>query len=279
MAELSRDDIIAAAKAAAVQNGTTTLSRNDFERLTRISQYHIYRHFPDGGWSEVVRLAGLNQHPLHHEAVSDEDLLREFHSVASRMGRVPTWHQLGSRASFSPDTFRKRFGGLSGMRERYRVWLEQHEPHSPLLAELRSNPAVRNAPTSGESELHQGRTIRWPKRAGTQYGPPMSFRGLRHAPVNEQGVVYLFGMVSDELGFLVEAVHGAFPDCIAKRAIDGKGDRWQQVLIEFEYRSSNFREHNHDPSACDVIVCWDHDWPDCPLEVIELRTVIRGLGG
>jgi hypothetical protein len=28
---------------------------------------------------------------------------------------------------------------------------------------------------------------------------------------------------------------------------------------------------------CDIIVCWEHDWPDCPIEVIELRDVIRKL--
>jgi len=29
----------------------------------------------------------------------------------------------------------------------------------------------------------------------------------------EQGVVYLFGMVSRELGFYIEAVQQGFPDC------------------------------------------------------------------
>jgi hypothetical protein len=28
---------------------------------------------------------------------------------------------------------------------------------------------------------------------------------------------------------------------------------------------------------CDMIVCWEHNWPECPLEVIELKTVMRGL--
>ncbi len=23
--------------------------------------------------------------------------------------------------------------------------------------------------------------------------------------------------------------------------------------------------------SCDVIVCWEHNWVDCPLEVVELR--------
>jgi hypothetical protein len=101
------------------------------------------------------------------------------------------------------------------------------------------------------------------------FGPPLNFRELRHEPINEQGVVYLFGMVARELGFLVEGVATEFPDCDAKRLM--KGGLYQPVRIEFEYKSRNFRDHRHDPSSCDLIVCWEHDWPDSPIEVIALK--------
>jgi hypothetical protein len=109
------------------------------------------------------------------------------------------------------------------------------------------------------------------------YGDPIDFRGLRHEPVNEQGVVFLFGMVARELGYLVEAVQTGYPDCEAKRQI-GPG-KWQRVRIEFEYESRNFRDHGHPVDGCDIIVCWRHNWQDCPqnLEVLELRTVIKTL--
>jgi hypothetical protein len=119
----------------------------------------------------------------------------------------------------------------------------------------------------------------WARGAGVVFGAPISFRGLRHAPINEQGVVYLFGMVSSELGLIVEAVQAAYPDCEAKRCVDTRQNCWQRVRIEFEFCSSNFREHGHDPAGCDMIVCWEHDWPECPLEVVELRSVIDQLEG
>jgi len=81
-------------------------------------------------------------------------------------------------------------------------------------------------------------------------------------------------MVSAELGFSVEAIQAAYPDCEAKRCVDPKSQRWQRVRIEFEFRSRNF---NHDPAGCDVIVCWEHNWPDCPLEVVELKKVLSRL--
>jgi hypothetical protein len=106
------------------------------------------------------------------------------------------------------------------------------------------------------------------------YGNPIDFRGLRHEPVNEQGVVFLFGMVAKELGYMVEAVQVGYPDCEAKRQI-GPG-KWQRVRIEFEFESNRF---NHDPGGCDLIVCWRHNWPDCPpnIEVVELRSEIEKL--
>jgi len=49
------------------------------------------------------------------------------------------------------------------------------------------------------------------------------------------------------------------------------------VRIEFEFASRNFKEHLHDPKGCDMIVCWEHNWPNCPLPVLELRSEVRRL--
>ncbi len=110
------------------------------------------------------------------------------------------------------------------------------------------------------------------------YGNPIDFRGLRHEPVNENGVIFLFGIVARELGYSVEAVQQGFPDCEAKRLV-GVG-KWQRVRIEFEYESRNFRDHGHAVDRCDVIVCWRHNWAQCPehIEVLELSEIIKRLG-
>ena len=117
------------------------------------------------------------------------------------------------------------------------------------------------------------------RRAGRRdtLGELLNFRGLQHAPVNEQGVVFLFGMVCRDLGYLVEVVRSEYPDCQGKRLINTAPETWERVHIEFEYQSRNFQIHQHDPQACDVIVCWEHNWPDCPIEVVELREEIRSL--
>ncbi|MGC1417987.1 MAG: hypothetical protein WA817_22045 [Candidatus Acidiferrum sp.] len=116
-----------------------------------------------------------------------------------------------------------------------------------------------------------------PLRGRPTYGHPMDFRGIRHEPVNEQGVVLLFGMVAKELGYIVEAVRSGFPDCEAKRQIAPQ--RWQRVHLEFEFESRNFRDHGHPIAGCDVIVCWRHNWLDHPphLEILELSSLIQSL--
>jgi hypothetical protein len=97
---------------------------------------------------------------------------------------------------------------------------------------------------------------------------------LQYAPKNEIGVVYLFAHVARKKQFRIEEIRPQFPDCIAYRR---SGDKEKLVRIEFEYKSSNFKTHGHDPERCDCVVCWHHDWPDCPLEVIELRKDFHSL--
>jgi hypothetical protein len=101
---------------------------------------------------------------------------------------------------------------------------------------------------------------------------------MRYEPVNEQGVVYVFGMVAERLKFEVERIQSEFPDCEAMREVEA--GKWQRVKIEFEYASKNFHEHKHPLEGCDMIVCWIHNWPECPeeIEVIELKKIMRGIG-
>jgi hypothetical protein len=66
---------------------------------------------------------------------------------------------------------------------------------------------------------------------------------------------------------IVEIVTTGFPDWEAKRR--ARNGRWEKVRIEFEYQSRNFNTHAHDPNGRDVIACWEHNWPECPVEVLE----------
>ena len=104
----------------------------------------------------------------------------------------------------------------------------------------------------------------------TLYAEPMSLEPMAMAPENEQGVVFLFGVMARELGFVVIKLRSGFPDCEAFRRLPN--GKWQRVRIEFEFQSRNFLLHGHNPNRCDLIVCWEHDWEGCSVEVLELKS-------
>jgi len=105
-------------------------------------------------------------------------------------------------------------------------------------------------------------------------GKPLNFRGLVYEPLNENGVVFLFALVARDLGFYVEGIREAFPDAFGKRK---ENHRLHPVEIEFKFKSSGYKKYFAKGRLCDVIICWQHDWKECPIEVIELRSKIREL--
>jgi hypothetical protein len=130
------------------------------------------------------------------------------------------------------------------------------------------------APGAGRSMRPANGTLFRPRILADQptYGAPLIPMPLCLAPTNELGVVFLFGTVAREMGFMVLRLQTEFPDCEALREV--APGRWQRVRIEFEYESRNFLAHQHSVAGCDLIVCWNHNWEDCPLEVLELKKAI-----
>lgn len=116
------------------------------------------------------------------------------------------------------------------------------------------------------------------KKDESLVGSLINFRGLVYSPINEQGVVFLFGRILEDLNMYIEEVRTKYPDCVARR-YTGKG--WEKVYIEFEYTSNNFIQHEHDPTLCDIIVCWKDDLSQEDkkklegIEIIELKSIIN----
>ena len=276
MARKSRTDVIEAIKVASKSIGGKSLSQTQFFPGSTITISDVLRFFPK--WSDACREAGV-RHDNSRERVPEEELLADWGRVTRKRGRLPSLAEYKVEGRFSRNVF-NRFGLWVDVPAAFsRVFTGSHE-WEDVLAILERRPPTRPlAKKPRELQVGQQDSERtWPKLDRRPiYGAPIDFRGLRHEPVNEQGVVFLFGMVARELGYLVEAIQGGFPDCEAKRQVS-KG-QWQPVQIEFEYESKNFLEHGHDPEKCDLIVCWVHNWAECPgnLEVLPLSEVIKKL--
>lgn len=109
----------------------------------------------------------------------------------------------------------------------------------------------------------------------------IAYNGMRYAPENELGVVFLFGKMHKNLGFPeIDVVQPQFPDCWAYQRVGG-GTR--RIWIEFEFRSRSFKSHLADLKGLHpkrgLVVCWENDWPEVRryADVIELKTAI-GFG-
>jgi hypothetical protein len=109
-------------------------------------------------------------------------------------------------------------------------------------------------------------------------GEPINRFGFVYAPVNKEGVATLFAKVAARLQMQIEEVRPSAPHCIARRHTT-RG--WERVGLLFAYKSSDLRDGTSELPSAHLIVCWKHDWkhdwPDCPQQVIELRTVTREL--
>ncbi len=253
------------------------LSERAFQQAGSVRATSVMYHF--GSWNRAVKAAGLKPNiwgkprPGRNQ-ISEEELLSEIGVLWRKLSRKPTDALMVSDGKYSVTPYRKRWGSFrKAVNEYLRRHGEPRECEPRLSAVMPVTPGKHNS-----LALRKTQKAKRPKnRAATYCGEPLDLRGLRYAPINEQGVVHLFGIVGLDLGFLVESMRTIFPDCEAKRSVDEAGTKWQHVRIEFEYKSKNFMEHGHDPNRCDLIVCWLHDWEECPLEVLELKAAIKCL--
>lgn len=275
-----QSEVLNAIRAAAKALGRPP-SRSEFKSASGMSEYQVVKHFPS--WREAVRAAGLEPNSTNIP-LDPGVLLEDWGEFVRRVRRIPTRDQYRRDGTYSPGVFEKKFGPWSNIPEQFRSFAGAKPEWADVIALIpiavaRAPFIASTLPPSVSPSDAVASTQRYLKLDDRPtYGNPIDFRGLRHEPVNEEGVVFLFGMVARELGYLVEVLQAGYPDCEAKRQV--QPGKWQRVRIEFEYESRNFRDHGHSPDGCDIIVCWRHNWQECPsnLEVVELRSIIKTLG-
>jgi hypothetical protein len=274
---MTKDEIIALLRECAQK-----LNRNPtFEDLRRAPGFReraIYQHFD--GLGQALHAAGLEPKGSGYK-IPTGDMMLEWAGVARRLKSIPTANQFERHGRFSTVPIAKRFGGWRQVPEAFRRFARQQRIE-PQWADVLEMIAARGLKTNSALQPRPAKALSArtgaPLRAGRPvYGDPLTLPGLAREPVNESGVIFLFGALAHRLGFVVERIQPGFPDCEALQEV-GPG-RWQRVRIEFEYASRNFARHRHRHEECEAIVCWVHDWTDCPdtLEVIELKKIVKGL--
>jgi hypothetical protein len=287
-----------ACKAAAIQPGQANLIANyskgkmhalrelkrvaDVLGVSRLSRSQFNSQNPEvkaatvaslwGGWINALKAAKLDVHPNYHEEISLDALSQEFLKVTSELCRIPTVAQLSRRSAHCKNTFTRKFGSYTSFKRKIIIYLLKQDKISGEIRALFEKHLADIGLTDSKSSTT---SPIMPHEQGHHLG----FRAFAFAPTYETEVVSIFGAVAGELGFEIVAQREAFPDCEARRLTDFRRRRYRKCLIEFELKSSDFRRHGHPADGCDLIVCWTHDWKDCPLDVLELSSEIKNLEG
>jgi hypothetical protein len=251
-------------------------SRRDLRRL-RISEETLYKHF--GGLKGALEKAGLRPSGSGFRQ-QESTVLLDWARVARKLGKIPTVTEYESRGGFSDMPFHTRYGNWTSVPDAFQRFARKEKIQGKwkdvlgmigAQAEKVKGSMVKVRASHGRTrkqDIFHDRPL---------YGPVMNLPEMVHEPLNEMGVVFAFGLVARQLGFKVLRFQTAFPDCEALREV--VRGQLQRMKLEFEFESRNFLRHKHRIDGCDGIVCWKHNWKECPLEVIELSKVFHRLIG
>jgi hypothetical protein len=267
---VTREEIIAAIQKCAEELGHVP-TLDELLGKTTISKHRLRKNF--GPYVKALAACGLERHGCGYK-IGMERLFLDWAEVTRKLGKAPSMLDYELHGKYTTKGLVRQYGGwthvpaglLGYARERH---LENDWQDVMEIAEAALRVAPPPARTLVRRNLTPGRRVTANQPV---YGRPMLAVGpLVYAPTNEAGVMVLFGAVAREQGFAITRVQQAFPDCEAMREIEP--EKWQPEKIEFEFESRNFLAHLHPVDGCNMIVCWRHNWPECPLEVLELSTM------
>ncbi|HEY2392543.1 MAG TPA: hypothetical protein VGK22_15315 [Candidatus Angelobacter sp.] len=270
---LTKEQIITAIRDCAEKLGRTP-GVMELRASTGIKPRSIRRHFMN--YTRALQQCGLERGGSGYKTPLSA-LFKDWAGLVRTLGRVPKMVEYEMQSKYSSKPLVTLYGswgqvpfGLFTLAEEKGWeggWEDVLEVVKAHLQENNAQTKTSWTPNSPPNKrIFRDRPI---------YGPPVIAVPLAHGPVNEAGVVFLFGMMALQLGFVVTRVQTEFPDCEAMWEV--QPGVWQRVRIEFEYESRNFVKHLHNAEECDLIVCWINNWEQCPLQVVELRKQIAKI--
>jgi hypothetical protein len=280
---MTKEEIVKAIRVCAKK-----LRRNpnlrELRAMAGVPAKHVYKRL--GSLRKGLQAAGLEGiGPGFSPA--EETVLRDWAMVARKLKKLPSILEYKRAGRFSGKPFQRLYGSWAGTADGFCKFASKHQMERQwgdvleMIADAQvpstlttsrnaagmngtAGPAVEEKDHGWKKRFRKGGIL----RDRPVYGRPLLWPELAHEPTNELGVVFVFGMMARRLGFVVHRLQAGFPDCIAMREV--APGVWQRVRIEFEFESRNFLKHKHRKDKCDVIVCWKHNWKDCPMDVVEL---------
>lgn len=287
---LNRTELLDAIRECVATLGRTP-THAEFTTMKGIGPRNVVTCF--GSWIQALRECGIT--PSRGEPVSLACLFEAWAGLVRKNGRFPRVMEYEIQTRHAAHSLRQRVGRWSCIPKQFVLYAQEYgrqEAWEDVLALCRKEAAAdefvstttsTRTSTTASTKISTctattpGTQVNLPSGEGTEtgrlYGGAFTGLPMAYAPVNEMGVVLLFGALARTLGFIITWIGAAFPDGEAMREV--APGKYRPSRIEFEYESRNFLRHMHSTSGCDVIVCWIHNWPECPLEVVELSKAVN----
>lgn len=186
------------------------------------------------GWSQVLRQFGIEPGRKYTE----EMVIEHIYKLYKKLGNKQPKEEEILKSGMSLNTVYRYFGKTSNA---IKVMYEAKEIKQEYVLPV-NVAAIRKLDKAGDSLRHL----------------PID---LDESPVNEQGVVLLFGKVHFAIGFpTIVKVQQDFPDCKAFSTIGGQRHR---ANIEFKFKSASYfrsrRTIKEWEERVDYLVCWEHN--------------------
>lgn len=197
---------------------------------------------------------------------TEREMLEALRDVVLDEGRGVTLQTFLAKSDVPESQIRRQFGSWSAMRRKAGLRKEDRNQQQITDETLwqEYNELVkqyRRLPTPAQIDRYSPFSSRtYQRRFGSQKQIKQAFaRWLKEqqAPPPEQTAPV--ANVTDD------APREGTPDVAWLR------QRWRQLKVTFEVRSSDFRERP--VQDWELLVVLEHDWPGCPIKVLELSDV------
>jgi hypothetical protein len=268
---VSKEEIISAIKECAEKLGHAP-SFPELQVTMKVSKRAVRVSF--GTYTQALQACGLERRGAGYE-VSQRNLFLDWAGLVRKLGKVPTITDYEQHGEYSLSPMMRCYGSWKQLPEGMweyarREGLEGEWEDVLKIAAAHLKPG--NVDARRSRPLTRPTFEARPLAGQPMYGTPLMHEVMCYAPTNEMGVMVLFGADAKRLGFKILRLQAGCPDCEAM--IEVAPGRWQRIRIEFEYESRNFLAHMHSLDDCDLIVCWEHNWQNCPVPVLELKRAI-----
>lgn len=273
MKTVTREAVIAAIRKATEELGYVP-SMKELGKVSEIGRHGVRRFFIS--YRTALVACGLERKGTYRLPL--KALFADWAEVVRKLRKIPTSLEYPLHGKYTSRPFLRVFGKWTHVAAGLLAYAKEEGLEAIWQDVLDMVADHLGGDPRKPSELHGSKnqpTRRKLMANQTVYGAPLAMAPMVFQPTNEAGVSVLFGAVHRELGFSILQVQNGFPDCEAMQEIEP--GRCQRKKIEFEFQSRNFLAHMHPLDGCDLIVCWEHNWIESPIEVLELKSAVEEL--